>query len=67
MSSMAMLSGAATTPAGPGQPDMSKLYKAEVDNLALADGMYKYAGDGVEERILKLFGKEVGGESKKDR
>ncbi len=46
---------------------MSKLYKAEVDNLALADAMYKYAGDGVEERVLKLFGKQIVGESKKDR
>jgi hypothetical protein len=47
---------------------MSTLYKAEVENLALADGMYKYAGDGVEARVLKLFGKQVDAkESRKDR
>jgi len=68
MSSMSSLAGAAAMPAGPGQPDMSKLYKAEVENLALADGMYKYAGDGVEVRVLKLFGKQVDAEeSRKDR
>lgn len=38
---------------------MSKVYKSEVENLALAEGMYKWAGEGVEDRVLRLFGKTV--------
>lgn len=39
-----------------GQPDMRKVHKAEAENLALADGMYRWAGEGVEERVLALWG-----------
>jgi hypothetical protein len=54
----AMLSGAgAGIPAGPGAPDVEKLFKAEVENLALAEGMYRWAGEGVEDRVLKFWGK----------
>jgi hypothetical protein len=51
-----MLSGAGMNPMGP-QADMSKMYKAEVENLALAEGLYKWAGDGVEDRVLARWGK----------
>lgn len=50
-----MLSGAGTAP-GPGV-DVEKLFKAEVENLALAEGVYKWVGDGIEDRIVKTFGK----------
>lgn len=56
MNSMAMLSGAAAGPMGPGKPDMSKLHKAEAENLALASDMYQWVGQGVEDRVLRLYG-----------
>jgi hypothetical protein len=66
MNSQAMMAGAVAGPMmGPGKPDMAKLHKAEADNLAIAEGMYKWAGEGVEDRILKLFGQQAGLESKK--
>ena len=35
----------------PGQPqDFPKLFKAEKENLALADGLYKWTGEDVELR-----------------
>ena len=41
----------------PGQPqDFGKLFKAELDNLAFAEGLHKWAGVDVEERILKKYG-----------
>ncbi len=46
--------------AGPqaGQPqDYNKLFKAEKDNLAFAEGLYKWVGDGVEDRLLRKYGK----------
>ena len=59
MTATTMLSGAGGgLNAGPGQPDVSKLFKAEVENLALAEGMYKWVGDGVEDRVLKTWGKK---------
>ncbi|KAL5487800.1 hypothetical protein ACEPAI_5908 [Sanghuangporus weigelae] len=42
----------------PGQPqDFSKLFKAERDNLALADGLYNWAGADVESRVLRKYGR----------
>ena len=42
----------------PGQPqDFGKLFKAERDNLALADGLYKWAGADVELRVLRKYGR----------
>lgn len=68
MGAQAMLAGAGGPMMAPGQqPDFLKLHNAEADNLAIADGMYVWAGEGVEERVLKLFGKTVGAESKKQR
>ena len=67
MGSQAMMAGAAMGPMAPGKPDMAKLHKAEADNLAIAEGMYVWAGEGVEARVLKLFGKQVELESKKTR
>lgn len=57
MQNMNLASAAAAPMAGPGAPDYSKLYKAEVENLALAEGMYKWVGDGIEDRILARYGK----------
>ncbi|EJD01189.1 uncharacterized protein FOMMEDRAFT_110811 [Fomitiporia mediterranea MF3/22] len=49
----------ATMPgAMPGQPqDFAKLFKAERDNLALADGLYKWSGADVELRVLRKYGR----------
>ncbi|BEI84875.1 hypothetical protein CcaverHIS002_0502760 [Cutaneotrichosporon cavernicola] len=55
---MAMLSGAGGPPTvGPAAPDFKKLYKAEVENLAISDGLYSWVGDGVEDRVLQRWGK----------
>lgn len=53
-----MLSGAGPAPMGP-QQDMSKPYKAEVENLALSEGLYKWSCEGVEDRVLAAWGKRV--------
>lgn len=45
-----------TAAAGPGQ-DFAKLFKAERDNLELAEGLYSWAGAEVEERVLRKYGK----------
>jgi len=51
--------GGAAGAAGPGPlgQDMGKLFKGEKDNLELADGLYVWACDGVEDRILAKYGK----------
>jgi len=42
----------------PGQPqDYVKLFKAEKDNLAFAEGTYSWMGDDVETRLLRKYGK----------
>ena len=42
----------------PGQPqDFTKLFKAEKENLALADGLYKWTGEDVELRVLRKYGR----------
>ncbi|KAH8830769.1 transmembrane protein [Flagelloscypha sp. PMI_526] len=46
--------GAATAT---GPVDYVKIFKAEIDNLQLSEGVYKWAGEGVEERVLKMYGK----------
>jgi len=56
VNAMSMMGGAGGMP-GPGAPDMEKVFKGEVENLALAEGMYKWVGDGIEDRILKQWGK----------
>ncbi|WVQ81262.1 hypothetical protein IAT38_003385 [Cryptococcus sp. DSM 104549] len=59
LTSLSALSGAGAgampTPGGP--PDMTKFFKAEVENLALAEGLYKWVGEGIEERVLASWGK----------
>ncbi|OCF41936.1 hypothetical protein I317_04238 [Kwoniella heveanensis CBS 569] len=59
LTAMSALSGAGGgMMAGPGgQPDMSKLFKSEVENLALAEGLYKWVGEGIEDRVLRSWGK----------
>ena len=55
MTATTMLAGA-----GPGMvpgTDMEKVFKAEVESLALAEGVYKWVGEGVEDRVLKTWGK----------
>ena len=44
-----------TAPAGP--QDFTKLFKAEREHLELAEGQYAWIGDGVEERVLRRYGK----------
>lgn len=49
---------AAATQQQPGQAqDYNKLFKAEKDNLELADGLYSWACKGVELRVLRKYGK----------
>jgi hypothetical protein len=41
-----------------GQPqDYNKLFAAESENLQLARGIYQWVGDGIDERILRKYGK----------
>jgi ER membrane protein complex subunit 3 len=48
----------ASATAQPGQPqDYTKLFKAERDNLEFSEGLYTWAGEGVEERVLRRYGK----------
>lgn len=51
-----MLAGAGAAQ-GPGAPEMSKVFKSEVENLALCDGLYRWVGSGVENRVLAKYGK----------
>lgn len=57
MQNMSLSAANANPIAGPGAPDYVKLYKAEAENLALAEGVYKWVGEGVEDRILARYGK----------
>jgi len=41
---------------GPGQ-DMHKTFLQEKDNLELAEGLYKWVGDDIEDRVLQRWGK----------
>jgi ER membrane protein complex subunit 3 len=42
----------------PGQPqDYVKLFKAELDNLEFSEGLHKWVGDDVEDRILRKYGR----------
>lgn len=61
-SSMMMGPTAAMAGAGgggmPGQPqDFGKVFKAERDNLELAQGLYKWTGADVELRVLRKYGR----------
>lgn len=40
-----------------GPQDYNKLFKAEKDNLAFAEGTYSWMGDDVETRLLQKYGK----------
>jgi len=45
-------------PAQPGQAqDFHKIFMAEKDQLELAEGLYCWAGAGVERRLLEKYGK----------
>jgi ER membrane protein complex subunit 3 len=53
-----MASPFAAGAAQPGQAqDYVKLFKAEKDNLAFAEGVYSWMGDDVETRLLQKYGK----------
>ncbi|ETW84585.1 hypothetical protein HETIRDRAFT_313197 [Heterobasidion irregulare TC 32-1] len=42
----------------PGQPqDFNKLFQAERDNLEFAEGLHKWAGSEVENRVLRKYGR----------
>ncbi|KAI0033766.1 transmembrane protein [Vararia minispora EC-137] len=44
--------------AQPGQPqDFVKLFKAELDNLVFSEGLHKWVGEDVEERVLRKYGR----------
>jgi hypothetical protein len=60
-SGLAMLGGAGGSglPIGPGAPAMDKVFKSEVENLALSDGLYRWVGTGVEDRVLARWGKKA--------
>ena len=47
--------GGTSAPAGP--QDYNKLFKAEIDNLEFAQGLYSWVGNGVEDRVLKRYDK----------
>ncbi|WVO15384.1 hypothetical protein L204_103041 [Cryptococcus depauperatus] len=59
LTSLSALSGAGqgAMPGPGGPPNMSKLFQAEVENLALAEGLYKWVGEGVEDRVLASWSK----------
>ena len=60
MAATSMLAGAGSAPmSGPGAPDMTKAFKSEVENLALAEGMYRWVGEGIEDRVLRQWHKLV--------
>ena len=47
-----------TNAQAPGQPqDFNKLFKAERDNLELAEAMYKWGGADIELAVLQRYGK----------
>jgi len=48
---------AASTQQQPMAQDYSKLFKAEKDNLELAEGLYVWAAQDVELRVLRRYGK----------
>lgn len=37
--------------------DYTKLFKAERDNLEFSEGLYVWAGEKVEDRVLRRYGK----------
>ncbi|KIL70163.1 hypothetical protein M378DRAFT_183736 [Amanita muscaria Koide BX008] len=37
--------------------DFNKLFKAELENLEFAEGIYSWAGDNIENRVLRKYGK----------
>jgi hypothetical protein len=52
---MSPFATAGAVPAGP--QDFNKLFKAEKDNLAFAEGLYSWVGKDVEERVLHRYGR----------
>jgi len=53
-----MASPFAAASAAPGQAqDFNKLFKAERGNLEFAEGLYKWVGEDVEQRVLRKYGK----------
>jgi len=55
---MAAMPFASAAGAQPGQPqDFNKLFKAERDNLEFSEGLYTWAAEDAETRILKKYGK----------
>ncbi|KAJ7179874.1 transmembrane protein [Mycena crocata] len=47
----------AGAPAAGAAQDYNKLFKAEKDNLEFSDGVYKWVGEGVEDRVLRRYGR----------
>lgn len=42
---------------GPTAPDYEKIYRSELENLALTEELYKWVGSGVEDRVLQRYAK----------
>jgi hypothetical protein len=54
---MASPFGAQQGAAAVGPRDYNKLFKAEPENLEFAEGIYTWSGSGVENRVLRRYGK----------
>lgn len=54
-SPFASAAAAQSKPVGP--QDFSKIFAAEKDNLELAEGLFVWSGEHVEERLLRKWGK----------
>ncbi|EKD02550.1 hypothetical protein A1Q2_03146 [Trichosporon asahii var. asahii CBS 8904] len=58
MSAMAMMGGAGAAPmTGPAAPDFEKIYRSELENLALTEELYNWVATGVEDRVLQRYAK----------
>ncbi|KAJ7283765.1 integral membrane protein DUF106-domain-containing protein [Mycena rebaudengoi] len=56
-SSRDMTASAFAAAPAPGAQDFNKLFKAERDNLEFSAGLYSWVGEGVEDRVLRRYGK----------
>jgi len=50
-----------------GPQDYNKLFKAEMDNLEFANGVFTWVGDGVEDRVLQRYNRQPTGASSQHR
>ncbi|KAL7410332.1 integral membrane protein DUF106-domain-containing protein [Mrakia frigida] len=55
-SSLSLLAGAAPSGSPPPPPDFQKFFEKELENLEFSEGAYRWAGEGVEERVRAKWG-----------